>query len=307
MAGALALGSLGLPGLPLGTLPRARHVLLLAPHPDDESIGCGGTVARWTAARTRVSFLLVSDGEASIGPVLPTRTIATRRRREAGIAAARLGLPAPIALGLPDGHLADHVPDIARAIRRIATEDRPDLVLTPWALERHADHRAVTRAVAAALPDHEHVWGYEAHTPIPQPSHVIDVTATLAAKHAALRAHVTAAQAFDLQAAIDLARWRSLATRGGTGAAEAFLVLPARDLDALLTVGDRMWDPASADRPSGDHTHPDDVPGDRAPGRDAPGRGLPRRRHGRSTVRGPQRPIDRTTPIDPTTQGESPA
>ena len=237
LAAASTVGGSG----PVLVLPPLRRVLVLAPHPDDESIGAGGTIARLAGAGTHVTVLLVTDGEATIGsPDGPAQT-GRRRRDEMALACAQLGVPPPVPLGLPDGELATVLPTLTDALRGILLDEAPDAVIAPWPFERHEDHRVVTRALVAAAAGDLPVYGYESHTPIPAPSHVFDISATLAHKRAALRAHATAGLAFELEACLGLARWRALATDAGHGAAEAFLLASAADLGPLLDAADACW------------------------------------------------------------------
>jgi len=223
--------------------PVARRVLVLVPHPDDEAIGAGGLLALLASRGARIDALLVTDGEATIGARLPGHEIARRRRAEFTRSLALLGGAdaTHTALGLPDGGLPARRADLAAATAVALAATAPDLVLAPWPLERHPDHRAVAAGLLDALDagggEGAAVWTYEAHTPIPAPSHVVDVTDHLDAKRAALDEHVTAGEAFDLRACLGLATWRSLATRAGRGAAEGFLALDADGLrDALALV-----------------------------------------------------------------------
>ena len=223
---------------PVLVLPPLRRVVVLAPHPDDETIGCGGTIARLAAAGTRVTVVAVTDGEATIGSPHGPRRTAEQRRHELALACTQLGVGPPVTLGLPDGGLPRASAPLVAAVRRILDAEAPDAVFAPWPLEAHADHRAVTRALVTAAAVDTTVYGYEAHTPIPAPTHVFDITPTLARKRAALRAHATAGLAFDLEACLGLARWRSLATGAGRGAAEAFLCARAADLRPVMDAAD---------------------------------------------------------------------
>jgi N-acetylglucosamine malate deacetylase 1 len=240
---AVELTSLVSPQVPLLVLPSVRRALVVAPHPDDESIGCGGTIARLTRAGTRVDVLLVTDGEATIGSAAGPAETARRRRGEAIEAAQRLGARAPIALALPDGAVAGALGCLVAALETLVVDLDPDVLLVPWPLEAHRDHRAITAALVQ-LP-HEarraEVWGYEAHTPIPLPDRVVDITDVVETKRVALRCHATAAGAFDLEACLGLARWRSLATRAGAGAAEAFLTLEWDELDEQVRLAARAY------------------------------------------------------------------
>lgn len=230
----LELGSL-VTDVPLVGLPAFSRVLVLAPHPDDETIGCGGTLALLAARGARVAVLVATDGEASIGAPFPREEVAQRRRREAAVACVALGLTdPPVSLGLPDGGLADARAELTAAIAEVAARLRPEVVLTPWLLDRHPDHLVTTRVlVDVDLPAATEIWGYEAHVPL-TPTRAVAIDQVVDRKRAALGAHETAAFAMDLDATLALNRWRSLITGGGRGHAEVFhAVLRDRFLDLV--------------------------------------------------------------------------
>jgi len=136
------------------------HLVVVAPHPDDETLGAGGTLARAVAAGDDPLVVVCSDGEASH----PVVGLGERRRAECVEACAALGVGACRVrfLGLPDGHLADHA-DVVAA--QVAAAVRPGTtVLAPWAHDGHPDHEAVARAVAVAVDRCGHadvvVWAY---------------------------------------------------------------------------------------------------------------------------------------------------
>lgn len=236
-------------------LPRASRVLVVVPHPDDEAIGAGGLIALLAARGADVAALLVTDGEATIGTRRSARETGRRRRAEFERSVEVLGARVHATLALPDGEVAAHRDHLIERLHGAVTALRPDLVLAPWPLEAHSDHRAVAEATAEALllagwssgvTMQPRLWTYEAHTPIVTPSHVIDITDHVAAKRTALEQHVTAAGAFDLMACLGLARWRSLATRAGLGAAEAFLELDPGEVLALAAHAGEVGRRASA-------------------------------------------------------------
>lgn len=223
---------------PLVGLPATDRILVLAPHPDDETIGCGGTIARLADRGAEVMVVIVTDGQATKGSPHAASETARRRRQEAGEACRILGVPSPRCLGLPDGAVAAHADDLVAAVDDLAAAVPPDLVLAPWLLDGHPDHRAVLAAVARLrLPTETRVWGFEAHTPL-TPTNVADVTPVIERKRAALEAHATAARAFDLEATLGLNRWRSLLTGPGVGWAEAFHATTMGDLPELLELTD---------------------------------------------------------------------
>lgn len=204
-------------------LPSVDRVLVIAPHPDDETIGAGGTMRLLADAGTRVDVVCVTDGEATIGAPLPPDEVARRRRDEVAAACRLLGAHAPTFLHLPDGGVAGRAEELVALLQQEVDRLSPDLVMAPWPLDRHPDHLAVADAMLDVHADDDvELWSYEAHLPLP-PTRVVHTQDVLATKMAALDAHATAALAFDLHATLGLDRWRSLLTDAGRGHAEAFL------------------------------------------------------------------------------------
>ncbi|AXJ09646.1 bifunctional PIG-L family deacetylase/class I SAM-dependent methyltransferase [Arthrobacter sp. PM3] len=161
-----------LPELPLDDAGLAgRAFIVLAAHPDDESLGAGGLLARLHAVGAVVRVLLCTAGEAS-HPFSPTTTpdrLAAVRVREFGSAMAHLSGGGGAAgngarttsrdvewrcLGLPDGQLADHRDQIRAAVREAAAgcgrAPGEVVLVAPYRSDGHSDHD-VLGAVAAEL------------------------------------------------------------------------------------------------------------------------------------------------------------
>ena len=224
----LALRSLAGSGPVLGR-PPLRRVLVLAAHPDDESMGCGGTIALLTDAGADVSVVFASDGEATIGATRSPQVTAALRRQEATAASRILGVDGPpVFLGHPDGALPQAVEALAASLTALVAEQHPEAVFLPWFLDGHEDHRAMTDVLARAdLPADLEFWGFEVWTPLPV-TRLVDITAVENRKRGALAAHRTAHAAFDVSAALHLSRWRSVHAQMGSGSAEAFITAPVR-------------------------------------------------------------------------------
>lgn len=134
-------------------------LLIIAPHPDDEVLGCGGLMARSLRSGQDVSVLFLTDGGASHPghPDLDAATLAHQRRREAREAAAVLGLSADklVFFDFPDGALPHLSAAIrADAVQRIAAHLRSVRPATIFAAYRHdgsSEHEAAFRLVAAAI------------------------------------------------------------------------------------------------------------------------------------------------------------
>ena len=228
-------------GGPLVGLPSFRRVVCLAAHPDDESIGCGGTLALLTDAGADVRMIFATRGEATIGSSAGAQETGRRRAAEARAACAQLGVTNTHFLDYPDRGLAAHAAQLGRELAAIIEQARPEMVLLPWFLDGHPDHQALSSALAGvALPAGLEIWGYETWTPLPA-NRIVDITAANDRKTAALAAHRTAHLAFDVSAAGALARWRSIHGLMGRGYAEAFLAAPAADYLALAA---RAWEAA---------------------------------------------------------------
>ncbi|WP_421118632.1 PIG-L deacetylase family protein [Aquihabitans daechungensis] len=122
----------------------AAHATVIAPHPDDETFGCGGLVAGLCGLGAEVTVVTASDGAASHPEVAG---LGARRRAEQAAALGALGCRTePVWLGLPDGDLATHEPALRAGIRDVVAG--ADLVIAPWAGDGHPDHEVVGRTAA---------------------------------------------------------------------------------------------------------------------------------------------------------------
>ncbi|WP_018112198.1 bacillithiol biosynthesis deacetylase BshB1 [Thermus igniterrae] len=119
-------------------------LLVVAPHPDDGELGCGGTLARAKAEGLTTGILDLTRGE------MGSKGSAEERAREVVEASRILGLDFRGNLELPDGGLMD-VPEqrlrLAEALRRL----RPRIVFAPLEADRHPDHTAASRLAVAAV------------------------------------------------------------------------------------------------------------------------------------------------------------
>lgn len=125
---------------------------MVAPHPDDEVLGCGGLIARQRSRGIDVLVVAVTDGDAAFGCADPR--LAWVRRREQVAACAELGVHpgALLRLGLPDGAVAEHESAVTTAVGELLCDG--DLVVAPWTRDHHCDHEAVGRAVARLAVGH---------------------------------------------------------------------------------------------------------------------------------------------------------
>ncbi len=187
--------------------------VVVAPHPDDESLGCGGTIARLRQANIPVQVLVVSDGSMSHpnSVAYPADRLRWVRQQEALNALALLGVSADAVtfMNQQDGRVLtpeqDGFSDTVLFVRELFSRLRPQTVLVPWQRDPHRDHRAVWQLVDAALTMTANpprrlayfVWLWELAQPAdwPQPGEArawqIDISDVLAVKKRAIAAHTS--------------------------------------------------------------------------------------------------------------------
>lgn len=122
-----------------------RRTLVIAAHPDDESIGTGAAIARRAATGTPVDVVVLSDGASLTSPVLAPGELATIRAREVAAAAAILGVHDLHHLGFPDGRLAEHEAELVARVSELVASTRPDEILVTSGRDWHPDHRTASR------------------------------------------------------------------------------------------------------------------------------------------------------------------
>lgn len=187
-------------------------VLVLSPHPDDESIGCGGTLRRHVVEGDDVHVVFLTSGEAG-GHAIPPQEAGRVREAEAEAAGRVLGTHPPVFLREPDGALASTAP-LRDRLTCLLQRLRPAVLYVPHAEDAHPDHRAahqVARDVLRGLPLQTPlvVRCFEVWTPITAIAEVVDVSPWIDTKLEAIRAHRSqcAVVRFD-DAAAGLARYR---------------------------------------------------------------------------------------------------
>ncbi|MFE5410778.1 bifunctional PIG-L family deacetylase/class I SAM-dependent methyltransferase [Microbacterium sp. NPDC056569] len=188
--------------------PEFDLLVVIAAHPDDETLGAGGLLRRATRLGARVVVVIATDGEAS-HPGSSTHdraTLARLRRDEVRQAVAVLAPDADIRfLGLPDGGLGGAKGELRERLAAIfdqhrGVDPRRALVAVPWADDRHRDHR-IAAEVAAAIAGRRltlleyPVWGWHWGTPDDLPwARAVALALTAEdreAKRDALALHVT--------------------------------------------------------------------------------------------------------------------
>lgn len=217
----------------------ARQVLVLAPHYDDEVLGCGGLLLDLRERGAAVHLLFLSDSAYLADADAAARAAYASRRRGEGRAVAEALGASLEELGLPDGALAENLEPLAAGIHRVLRERRPDLVLLPSPLEVSRDHRAAFAAVHRLLSGlrgeafeelaHLRFLAYEINGPL-HPDLLFDVSARLETLGELMARHASQQERNDYWAARrGLLHFRSLSLPPGIVAAEAYRRLSAED------------------------------------------------------------------------------
>jgi LmbE family N-acetylglucosaminyl deacetylase len=181
------------------------NVLVLAPHPDDETIGCGGALCFHAARVDRITTVFLTSGELGLKH-LPRERAWAIREKEAKAAAKILGIGDLVFLRCSDWTLGEEVAKAARLLRPILKRKKPKLVYLPHPDDGHPDHQAALpilrtafKGSGIALPG---LRGYEVWTPLGQYDEVQDISSVMARKLKALRAHKSQLKEFDYVRAI---------------------------------------------------------------------------------------------------------
>lgn len=221
-----------------------RRALVIGAHPDDNEVGCGGTIARLTRDGWDVTFIICTNGnKGSHDPTMSSYRLAEIREAEQQTAANRLGVQHVVFLRYNDGEL-EPTPALRAEMALYIRHFKPGRIYThdPWrAYMLHPDHRAVGMAVVEGVvsardhlympglnqigltvwrPQALYLWSAE------RPDHTEDISDTLEDKMAALADHVS--QVKELTSWLPRMRQRAedQGKAAGYRAGEAFKKLP---------------------------------------------------------------------------------
>jgi len=222
-----------------------KTVLVVAAHPDDEILGCGGTIAVHAQAGDEVHVVIMAEGLTSRDPKRDTASnreglcVLADAARQAN---ALLGVATVILHGLPDNRMdtRDRI-DVIKLIEREVERVRPDIVYTHHAGDLNLDHRIVHEGVLTACrPKPAHPvktllffevpssteWMPATSGPAFTPDWFVNITGTIALKLKALDCYAFEMcvwpHARSVKAVESLAGWRGASV--GVDAAEAFVL-----------------------------------------------------------------------------------
>jgi GT2 family glycosyltransferase/LmbE family N-acetylglucosaminyl deacetylase len=235
---------------------QARQVLVIAPHHDDEVLGCGGLIAQLASSGAVVRVGFLTGGGDQHG-----------REAESRDACRVLGVASAMHLSLTDGALIepDATDAVANGIAGWMRAGMPDLLLAPSPTEISDDHRAAFRGLHAAMQSlrQDHALGLRALTVLlyevnhaSHPNLLVDVSTQAGIIEFAMGCHVSQQAAHDyLGAAVGLRRFRTLTLPPGVTHAEAYRRLSGWDLatqslaQVAADTGARPYAPVFGARP----------------------------------------------------------
>ena len=222
------------------------RVLVVAAHPDDEVLGCGGSIARHADSGDQVQVLIVAEGSTSRQHErdrAQVRDELSALAKAAQTAGSILGAAGVELLDLPDNRLdsLDRL-DLVKRIEQCVQCHQPGCVYVHHAGDVNVDHRRLHEAVVTACrPSPGHVvkrllsfevassteWQVPGSAPAFQPNWFVDISTQWERKREALEAYASEMRSWpharSLEAVEHLARWRG--SQVGVDAAEAFCLL----------------------------------------------------------------------------------
>jgi len=212
---------------------RGERLLVLAPHPDDEVIGCGGLVALHLREKRPVHVVVATDGaQAGDGP---------QRETESRTALASLGDATIEFLRFPDRELAS-AHDLGQRLAAILRQWKPDLIAVPSPLEIHPDHIALSHAFCDLIARDPSLFAdlavarvafYEVSAPL-RPNTLIDITSVAEAKYAAIETHASQTAMRDYTSyARGLNAWRAMTLSTYVKFAEGYWTTPLPSLRTM--------------------------------------------------------------------------
>lgn len=156
------------------------RVLCISPHPDDDVIGCGGTLSMLSNNGSEIHVAYVTSGEKG-NREIPPQQLTAMREAEAIRASKILGVAGCYFLRYPDGNVVESQQEVANSLAQIMSKLQPNVIFAPHSNDKHPDHIASSGALPSALSSCDlkvpEVLYYEVWTQIPTES--IDVYSNL--------------------------------------------------------------------------------------------------------------------------------
>lgn len=211
----------------------SENILVISPHPDDEIIGCGGTLIQLLAEGSTISVVQLTDGSNTAAlKDAPDHIRTTVRLKEAQVVASRLGFANLFLCKERDSHLKC-TKETVNKISGILHQLRPGVIFVPFINDIHPDHRAANEILGTSLAlsslnlPEVRIVSYEVWNLVPPNSYCI-IDDQFDEKTEMLREYRTAMKVIDyIQFCENLNSYHAVKLLGIKGFAEVFL-----DIDA---------------------------------------------------------------------------
>ncbi len=219
-------------------LPEQEKILLIAPHPDDETLGCGGTLALLRQRGCEVKVVIMTDGRQGDPLGYSTQDVGERRQDESRAALKILGIEDVVFMGYPDGDYR-HSAQISAELAQVIDSYNPQWLLMPSLLDNHRDHVRISLSLLELWQQRgcrERLFLYETWGAIPATA-IVDISAVFTLKQQAIQCYQLPLQYCDYAAALaGLSAYRGLFLGNESHGpyAEAFLELHADSWQPLF-------------------------------------------------------------------------
>lgn len=223
------------------SLPDNAKILMIAPHPDDEVLGCGGTLALLKQRGCTIKIVIVTDGGAG-DPLGYSEDVRHTRQQESLAAMRLMGIEDVVFLNAPDSAY-QHTPEIQQQFQQLFNEFQADWILFPSVLDYHRDHVAISLSVLETwqqLACRERLFCYETWATVPATC-LVDISSVFELKMQAIQCYELPLRYGDyLTACRGMATYRGLYFMDGNSAkyAEAFLEITPQTWRSTLQ---QLW------------------------------------------------------------------
>jgi glycosyltransferase involved in cell wall biosynthesis/LmbE family N-acetylglucosaminyl deacetylase len=227
---------------PLLAMPQQARILVIAPHSDDEILGCGGTLALLRQNGCHIKVVIITDGRAGDPLGYSEEDVVVHRQRESVAALNLLGIEDIVFFNQPDSDY-QHTPQLANQLTHLLNSYAAEWLLLPSVLDFHRDHIAISLSLLEIWQHNgglERVFLYEIWSPLPA-NWVVDISSVFALKQQSLQCYELPLKYGNyFPACVGMANYRALYLKQAGQYAEAFLELNQESwptiLNKLLTI-----------------------------------------------------------------------
>jgi LmbE family N-acetylglucosaminyl deacetylase len=183
-----------------------KKILVISPHPDDEVIGCGGTLAKYISEGNRIEIIFLTSGEDGIKGKNDVETMQIREQESKNVAKF-MGFNHIEFYREKDGEL-NVTQELIQVLRKLIKDYNPDEIFVTHDMEQHPDHKQAAKLVLETLPKMNSefklpvVWMYEVWTPLQQMDRIEDISEYVDIKRKAIQTYKSQCAVMNFEEAI---------------------------------------------------------------------------------------------------------